>query len=364
VNPLARKIAQRIRLQGPMTIAAFMADALGHPQHGYYMTADPLGRDGDFITAPDISQMFGELIGLWCAEVWRLMNRPGPFNLIELGPGRGTLMADALRAAKVLAGFNEAAAIRFIETSPALRARQKAALEGCDVTWHDDLGDVPSGPTILIANEFFDALPVHQFERTADGWRERMVTVADDRLVLAPGRHRSPSEILIPEDLRFTAPTGSVVEVSPASVSIMHAIAERLEQEGGAALVIDYGHIEHRTGATLQSVRRHERHDFLTDPGTADLTAHVDFATLAATAHAHTAVHGPVTQGALLQNLGIELRARQLQSHATEAQRQAIEAARRRLIDPAEMGTLFKVLAVCDRALAAPPGFDPVASTG
>lgn len=347
-----------------MTIAAFMADALGHPRHGYYMASDPLGREGDFVTAPEISQMFGELIGLWCAEVWRLMGQPAPFHLVELGPGRGTLMADASRAAKVLPGFNGAAAVRFVDTSPALRARQRSTLGRPDVTWHDDLGGVPQGPTILIANEFFDALPIHQFERTADGWRERLIAISGDRFVLTLSRHPSPSEILIPELHRSAAPVGSVVEVSPASVSIMKTIAERLEQDGGAALLVDYGHAEHRTGATLQAVRRHERHDFLTDPGTADLTAHVDFATLAAMAQPHTAVYGPVTQGAFLRGLGIELRAQQLLRRATDAQRGAIEAAKRRLIDPAEMGTLFKVLAVCDRDLAAPPGFETAASTG
>ena len=364
MNALAEKIAQRIRLQGPITVAAFMADALGHPRHGYYMTADPLGRGGDFITAPEISQMFGELIGLWSAEVWRLMGEPTPFNLVELGPGRGTLMADALRAAKVLPGFDEAATVHLVETSPALRERQKTALPPRAVAWHDDLGDVPPGPMILIANEFFDALPVHQFERTADGWRERLIAFADARFVLAPSPHPSPTEVLIPEALRAMAPVGSVAEVSPACASIMRTIAERIEQDGGAALLIDYGHAEHRTGATLQAVRHHARHDFLTDPGTADLTAHVDFATLAATASPHTAVYGPVTQGSFLRTLGIELRARQLLGRATEAQRGTIETAMRRLIDPAEMGTLFKVLAVCDRGLAEPPGFEPAASKG
>ena len=347
-----------------MTVAAFMADALGHPEHGYYMATDPLGRDGDFITAPEISQMFGELIGLWCAEVWRLMNQPAPFHLVELGPGRGTLMADALRAARALPGFNDAATVHFVETSRALRGRQKAALERRDVTWHDDLGGVPQGPMILIANEFFDALPIHQFERTANGWRERLIALSGERFILTPSQHRSPSEALIPDALRSTASAGSVVEASPATVSIMKAIAERLELDGGAALLIDYGHAEHRTGATLQAVRRHERHDFLSDPGTADLTAHVDFATLVAVAHPHTSVYGPVTQGAFLRDLGIELRAEQLRKRATDAQRETIDRSKRRLIDPAEMGTLFKVLAVCDRDLAAPPGFNAAASTG
>ncbi|MGH6619509.1 MAG: class I SAM-dependent methyltransferase [Alphaproteobacteria bacterium] len=364
VSPLAQKIAQRIRLHGPISVAAFMADALGHPQHGYYMKTDPLGRHGDFITAPEISQMFGELVGLWCAEVWRLMERPDPFHLVELGPGRGTLMADALRAAKVLPGFGEAARIHLVETSPALRARQQAALEAWPMSWHDGVGDVPDGPLIVIANEFFDALPVHQFERAPEGWRERLVALDGGRFVLLRSRHPSPAELLIPESTRTAAPLGAVAEVSPASVSTMRAIAERIERDGGGALLIDYGHAEHRTGATLQAVRRHRSHDFFADPGDADLTAHVDFAALAAIARPHAAVYGPVTQGAFLRSLGIELRARQLLQGATGAQKDTIEAALRRLIDPAEMGTLFKALAICDRDLATPPGFETAASTG
>lgn len=362
VSPLAQKIAQRIRLHGPISVAAFMADALGHPEHGYYMKADPLGRHGDFITAPEISQMFGELVGLWCAEVWRLMDRPDPFHLVELGPGRGTLMADALRAAKVLPGFGEAARVHLVETSPALRARQAATLEKWletrPVAWHGGVADVPEGPLILVANEFFDALPVHQFERTPEGWRERLVALDGQRFVLARSRHSSPAELLIPEMTHIAAPLGAVAEVSPAAVSTMRAIAERIERDGGGALLIDYGHADHRTGATLQAVSRHRRHDFFADPGDADLTAHVDFAALAAIAHPHAAVHGPVTQGAFLRSLGIELRARQLLESAADAQKSTIEAALRRLIDQAEMGTLFKALAVCDRALATPPGFE------
>jgi NADH dehydrogenase [ubiquinone] 1 alpha subcomplex assembly factor 7 len=364
VNALAQKIAQRIRVQGPISLAAFMADALGHPSHGYYMKADPLGRHGDFITAPEISQMFGELVGLWCAEVWRLMGQPNPFHLVELGPGRGTLMADALRAAKVLSGFTEAATIHLVETSPALRARQKAAMESRAAFWHDGLSEVPDGPLVLVANEFFDALPVHQFERTPDGWRERLVALDGERFVLVLARHPTPAELLIPETIRLVAPPGAVAEVSPAAVSTIRAVAERIEPHGGAALLIDYGHVEHRTGATLQAVRRHRRHDFLADPGNADLTAHVDFAALADVAGSCAAIYGPVSQGAFLRRLGIELRARQLGKSATAAQKSTIDAALRRLIDPAEMGTLFKVFAVCDHGLAAPPGFDAEAPTG
>jgi NADH dehydrogenase [ubiquinone] 1 alpha subcomplex assembly factor 7 len=364
VSPLARKIAQRIRLQGPISIAAFMTDALGHPEHGYYMKADPLGRRGDFITAPEISQMFGELIGLWCAEVWRLIGRPDPFHLVELGPGRGTLMADALRAAKVMPGFCEAAQIELVETSPVLRSRQKSLLGSRPVSWRGGLAEVPEGPMILIANEFFDALPIHQFERTPDGWRERLVALDGVRFVLALSRHPTPAELLIPESMRLAAPAGGVAEVSPAAVSTMRAVAERVARDSGAALLIDYGHAEHRIGATFQAVRRHRPHDVLADPGEADLTAHVDFATLAEAARPHAAVHGPVKQGALLRALGIEMRARRLREDASSAQRNAIDAALRRLIDPDEMGTLFKALAVCGHDLAAPPGFEANAPTG
>jgi NADH dehydrogenase [ubiquinone] 1 alpha subcomplex assembly factor 7 len=364
VTPLAQIIARRIRLQGPITLADFMADALGHPEHGYYRRADPLGRDGDFITAPEISQMFGELIGLWCAEVWRLMGSPASFGLIELGPGRGTLMADALRAAKVLPGFGDAAALHLVETSPALRACQKEALPDRNVTWHDSFDSVPEGPAVLVANEFFDALPVHQFVRTPDGWRERLVALDGDRFVVTLSRGRTPAELLIPDMLRITAPDEAVVEVSPVSISVMTTIAERLQQHGGAALIVDYGHADHGIGETLQAVRKHRYHDILADPGAADITAHVDFAALAAAAHPHAALYGPVTQGNFLQSLGIELRAQQLMQRATDAQRRDIGSAMHRLIDPAEMGTLFRVLASCDRDLAAPPGFETASTPG
>jgi NADH dehydrogenase [ubiquinone] 1 alpha subcomplex assembly factor 7 len=363
VNPLEQAIARRIRLQGPISIAAFMAEALGHPEHGYYMKADPLGARGDFITAPEISQMFGELIGLWCAEVWRLMGQPDPVQLIELGPGRGTLMADALRAATVQPGFGEAARIHLVETSPALRERQKATLSPWPVAWHQGIDSLPEGPSILVANEFFDALPTHQFERRPEGWRERMVALDGERFMLMVSPYPTPPEILIPQPLRLRAPVGAVAEVSPSAVSTMRAIAERIEATGGAALLVDYGHADHRAGATLQAVRRHRSHDFLADPGTADLTAHVDFAALAEAARPHTTVYGPVAQGDFLRSLGIELRARQLRKRADDAQKEAIDAATRRLIDPGEMGTLFKALAVCDRGLAAPPGFDRAEST-
>jgi len=360
VTPLSRSIARRISLQGPISIAEFMAEALGHPQHGYYMGKDPFGRTGDFITAPEISQMFGELIGLWCAEVWRLMGGPAPFNLVELGPGRGTLMQDALRAARVLPEFGEAASIHLVETSPVLRDIQAVTLGDHGPAWHDDLTRVPDGPLIVIANEFFDALPIHQFTRTDDGWRENVVTVDGDSLVLTTSPTATPATALLADR---DAAEGAVAEICPAAISIATDIAERIAEHGGAALAIDYGYAEPDGKATLQAVRQHERHDVLTDPGTADLTAHVNFTDLRDAAHNHTTVYGPVTQGDFLRNLGIEMRAEQLMQRATADQRSAIESASRRLIDPAEMGTLFKVLAFCHSDMPTPPAFETAATT-
>lgn len=356
MTPLSRSIARRISLQGPISIADFMAEALGHSQHGYYMGKDPFGRTGDFITAPEISQMFGELVGLWCAEVWRLMGSPASFTLIELGPGRGTLMQDALRAAQVLPDFAAAASIHLVETSPVLRDMQAVTLSGHHPEWHDDLTRIPVGPLIVIANEFFDALPVHQFIRTAEGWLENVVTVDGDQLVLTAAPAATAAAALLAG--RDAGAAGDIAEVCPAAISIAAALAERIAEHGGAALAIDYGYSEPTGEGTLQAVRRHERHDFLSDPGTADLTAHVSFRDLRDAAQPRATVYGPVTQGEFLRSLGIEIRAEQLMQRATADQRTAIESACRRLIDPAEMGTLFKALAFCHRDMPPPPAFE------
>ena len=358
MSPLGKRLARRIRLQGPISIADFMAEALGHPKHGYYMRGDPLGRAGDFITAPEISQVFGELIGLWCAEIWRLMDRPHPFNLVELGPGRGTLMQDALRAARVLPGFAEAARLQLVETSPALRTVQATTLAAHAPAWCDDVTRIADGPLIVIANEFFDALPIRQFQRAEDGWRERLVGVDGDRLRMTVTPSASPAAALIPETVRQSQTLGAIAEVSPASLSLVAQIAERIDADGGAALIVDYGHGLSAPGDTFQAVRGHEPQDVLDDPGLADLTAHVDFAALAEAARPHAAVYGPLPQGELLRRLGIEMRQRQLTDGTDPDQRKAIETACRRLIDPSEMGTLFKALALCHRDMAAPPGFE------
>jgi NADH dehydrogenase [ubiquinone] 1 alpha subcomplex assembly factor 7 len=360
MSALAERLRRTIRACGPITLAQFMADALNHPRHGYYAGArDPLGAAGDFVTAPEISQMFGELIGLWCAELWRRMGGPAPVRLVELGPGRGTLMADALRAAAGVAGFRAAAEVHLVETSPTLRAQQERRFATEKVTWHASLAEVPEGPLLLVANELFDALPVHQFIATEAGWRERLVGLADDGERFALGCAPGPTPALaILERLADAAAPGAVAEVSPGAIALAREIARRVAGRGGAALIIDYGRLG-PCGASVQAVRCHRRHDPLVDPGEADLSAHVDFAALArSAADAGAAVYGPVPQGAFLRALGIETRAATLARRASARQAADIERALARLTEAERMGELFKALAIVDPALGAPAGFD------
>lgn len=364
MTPLARLLLRRIALTGPITVAEFMAEALGHPLHGYYQRRDPLGRAGDFITAPEVSQMFGELIGLWCVEVWHEMGCPDPCHLVELGPGRGTLMADALRASRIRPAFGAAIHLHLVETSPYLRERQAQALAAHgpqgqftgEIAWHGSLAEVPQGPTLLVANEFFDALPVHEFELRPEGWRERVVACDGEKLVFAwaaPG----PSFALVTDRQR----RGAKAEVSPVALSLAGDIGRRLARAGGAALIIDYGSSQTLPGESLQAVRRHEPVDPLSEIGETDLSAHVDFAGLARAAEEAGAVaYGPLTQGDFLLRLGLEARAESLRARATAAQARDIDSARRRLLDSREMGTLFKALALTAPDLAPPPGFADV----
>ena len=359
MTPLDRHLRRRIALEGPLTIAAYMVEALTNPDHGYYTTRDPLGEKGDFTTAPEVSQVFGELVGLWLADAWHRAGAPANAVLVELGPGRGTLMADALRAAQRMPGFSDAMAVHFVEASPRLRQAQKAAIAPRTATWHDSLATVPDGPTFLIANEFFDALPIHQLVLTDGGWRERIVVVTEeDRLAFAVSAGGSPLETLIPEHLKETAPDGAVFEVSPLSIAIARTISERV-RGSGAALIVDYGHPVSAFGDTLQAVHRHQFSDVLATPGECDITAHVDFDAMSRTAAENgTSVFGPVTQGGLLAALGVEIRRRQLTAAADPDRKRAIETGIRRLISPQEMGTLFKALAIL------PPGSDPPAGFG
>jgi NADH dehydrogenase [ubiquinone] 1 alpha subcomplex assembly factor 7 len=362
---LAKQLARRIRLGGPITVADYMREALGHPDHGYYATRDPLGADGDFTTAPEVSQMFGELVGLWCLFNWFAAGGPDPFRLVELGPGRGTLMADALRAARLRPPFLEAMRLHLVETSPVLRDRQQETLMPVTAgleppQWHDALADVPEGPLLLVANEFFDALPVHQFERSGTGWRERAIDCgADDRLRWC---HVPPGAAFALIDPGMHAlPPGSIVEVSPTAIALAGEIGRRIARDGGAALIVDYGYARPAGTPSLQAVRGHARHDPLSDPGEADLTAHVDFGALArAAGEAGASVWGPVAQRDLLERLGIRERASQLAADAMPEQAADIEAALARLLDETEMGSLFQAIAIT-AGDSPPPGFLPAA---
>ncbi len=360
-SALEAEIRDEILREGPIPVARYMALCLGHPRHGYYVARDPFGAAGDFTTAPEISQMFGELLGLWAVAAWQAMGAPTPFRLIELGPGRGTLMADALRAASLVPAFREAAAVHLVETSPALRARQRETLRGlADPVWHDALATVPPGAFVLLANEFLDALPIHQAVKAEDGWYERVVGL-DERGRLAFGLAPMPLADFatrLPPDLE-SAPLGAVFEWR--SDTLIAELGERMLAHPGAALFIDYGHGRSGFGDTLQAVRRHGFADPLQAPGEADLTAHVDFAALVrVAARAGVTVHGPAGQGAFLKRLGIEARAAKLRASATPPQRDAIDAALARLTGsgPSEMGALFKALALTSPGLPAPPGFD------
>lgn len=353
---LGRLIAHRIALTGPISIADFMAEALGHPRLGYYRRARPLGAPGDFTTAPEISQMFGELLGAWLADRWLAMRSPTPVRLVELGPGRGTLMADALRATRGVPGFHAALDLHLVETNAPLREAQRTALKDFAPSWHERFDDVPAGPLLLVANEFFDALPVRQFHRTAEGWRERMVGLAPDgtlRLALAPGL--TPFAAVLPE-----AAPGAETELSEAGRALAAAVGARLDLDGGWALIVDYGYDRPGLGSSLQAVRGHRGADILDRPGETDLSTHVDFAALAAAARVKA--FGPVGQGNFLRRLGIAARAQSLKRHASPQQARAIDSALARLIAPDQMGNLFRVLALSDDRSALPAGFSDTPS--
>jgi NADH dehydrogenase [ubiquinone] 1 alpha subcomplex assembly factor 7 len=363
VTPLERTIRERIRRDGPLPVSHYMAIALADPDHGYYRKADPLGARGDFITAPEISQVFGEIIGLWCAVTWQRAGCPAPVNLVELGPGRGSLMADALRAALAVPDFIAAAHVHLVETSPALRACQRAALADYSPDWHESVHTVPTGPALIIANEFFDALPVDQYVRTGNGWRGRRVGIdeATDRLAFVVVDDRAAPEGIVPQEAA-DAPPGSLFEHCPTGCAIAGEIGRRLAGHGIAALIIDYGHTRRGAGETLQAVRAHRRHDVLSDPGEADLTAHVDFATLAEAAVCTGAVSwGPVPQGAFLAGLGVEARTERLAAGVDPDRAALLRSGCRRLIAADGMGALFKVLALTQAVSDSPAGFEAAA---
>ncbi len=355
-TPLGAEIARVIALEGPISVERFMGLCLGDPRHGYYMTRDPFGAAGDFVTAPEISQMFGEILGLWCADLWMRRGSPSPVLFVELGPGRGTLAADALRAMRIVPGLHDALRVHLVETSPVLREAQRRRLAetGLAVTWHSDIAALPEGPALILANEFFDALPVRQYVRSPQGWCERLVGL-DENGALAWGLAREAD----PRLAGAAGPEGAVLEIGAIAGRIMTDLARRIAEQGGALLAIDYGHVRSGLGDTLQAMKKHAFVDPLEEPGEADLTVHVDFEALArAAARAGAAVHGPVTQGALLHVLGLDARSASL-SRARPDKAAELAAAARRLAgaDEGEMGDLFKALAVTQTGFGAPPGF-------
>lgn len=357
MNALTAEIKAIIAQEGPITVERYMELALGHPELGYYMTRDPFGSAGDFTTAPEISQMFGELIGLWAAEVWNTMGQPKPLRLIELGPGRGTLMSDALRAARIVPDFRAAIDVTLVETSAILAEIQHDTLltSGVPVAWAATIGEAPEGPAIVIANEFLDALPVRQFVRQSGRWRERVVKLdASGGFIFSSARAAEPY-------IQAEADEGEVLEVNPGAHRVMFELAGRLARQGGVALFLDYGHVRTGLGDTLQAVRNHHYVNPLADPGEADLTAHVDFAAMARSARAAgAAVHGPIEQGEFLRAIGIDARTQALMERAGSDRAGEFDVARKRLSgrDEGDMGALFKVMAVCNRALPPPPGFE------
>lgn len=361
VSPLTEQVRARCRDSGPLPLSQVMAEAV----QAYYAGGRAFGADGDFTTAPEISQTYGELLGLWSVVVWQMMGCPSPVRWVEVGPGRGTLIRDALRAAAAVPAFLAAVDLHLVETSPALRDQQRQAVGERPCQWHDTLAMVPAGPMILLANEFLDALPIEQWVRSPLGWHARCVEWVESRqelaFTLAPALSAADEAALCDRwgEPFLSAPDGAIVELCPLGVEIAAALGQRLAEQGGAALLVDYGYAVSQSGDSLQALRHHRFHPALADLGLVDLTAHVDFARLASAAVAQGAqALGPVTQGRFLAGLGIEARAKALMKRATPQQASDIASGVHRLINPAEMGTLFKVITLCHPALPSPPGFE------
>jgi len=345
-------IVARVAADGPITLADYMHDCLLHPTFGYYATRDPFGAAGDFVTAPEISQMFGELIGLCLAQCWIEQGRPTAFTLAELGPGRGTLMADILRATASVPGFTDAAHVLMIEASAHLAALQQRTVTHPRITWRSTVDDLPHAPLFLVANEFFDALPAHQFQRDGKRWRERQIGVKNG--ALSPGLGPALVQRMLDHRLDDTQ-DGDIVEYTPGLAPIVETITDRIASYGGAALIFDYGDWR-SLGDTFQAMQAHAPVDPFAEPGSADLTTHVDFE--AVTRAAKCAFTRLTPQGVFLERLGITQRANALAQHLKGDALQAHIDAHRRLTHPDEMGNLFKVLGLFPPNAAPPPGLD------
>jgi NADH dehydrogenase [ubiquinone] 1 alpha subcomplex assembly factor 7 len=362
-TPLAARLKEQIARQGPISVADYMQACLADTRGGYYRTRQPIGAKGDFVTAPEISQMFGELLGLWAVAVWQSMGEPRPVVVTELGPGRGTLMADALRAWRSVPQFLASATVALVETSPMLREAQRETLRGspAPLHWYDGIDDVPQGPLIVIANEFIDALPVRQLVRKGDVWRERCVAIGHGGDLAFSLGDEVEGDSLPPAVRGLDTADGAMFETRPALASLPSALASRAIAAPLVALFVDYGHAESGLGDTLQAVHRHRFTHPLAAPGEADLTAHVDFAELKRSAEAlGLDAYGPMPQGEFLLKLGLGARRDRLLRQARPDQREAILSGAARLADPRAMGILFKVLALASSGLAPPPPFGDI----
>lgn len=357
MTPLGRRIVERIAAFGPMPVSEYMATCLFDPDHGYYTTREPFGTAGDFVTAPEVSQMFGELVAVWVYSAWRALDRPMPVCLAEIGPGRGTLMADMLRTLDRLdPGFTTRMRVAMVEASPRLADAQRRKLAGgrARPIWLAALDDLPALPAIVVANELFDALPIRQFVKTGRGWLERVVTVDEAGKPVFSAATSGIDASLLPPGADHQ-PEGAIFEAAPARQAMMDAIAARIARHGGAALLFDYGHLEPGFGDTLQAVRDHAFDPVFASPGEADLTSHVDFAALAAAAHAHGLETRAMTQGAFLLAMGLLQRAGVLGTGADAATHDRLRGEVERLAGDEGMGRLFKVLVVAPRGLDLPP---------
>ncbi len=345
---LAVRLKRQIAQTGPISVAEYMAACLFDPHDGYYTTREPFGRTGDFITAPEISQMFGELIAVSLATAWQSVGMPDRIVIAEIGPGRGTLMADMLRSwQRIAPQFSASASFFMIDASTRLAEKQKATLQDldCTISWIKTVDDLPHLPLFLVGNELFDAIPARQFVKTGGRWFERMIGLGrDDELVFTAGASE-----LTPQTLPAAAshePDGAIFEIAPAREALAGLVSDHIVNHGGAALFFDYGHFEPGFGDTLQAVQNHHYVDALANPGKADLTSHVDFSALAAIAADQGAKSAFLTQGEFLLQMGILERAGQLGAGANEPERRQIEQAVERLAGPEEMGNLFKSMAV------------------
>lgn len=353
---LEQQIDLQITTNGPMSVATYMGLCLTHPTKGYYKGDDPLGAQGDFITAPEISQMFGELIGFHLVNVWQQMDEPKRFNLVELGPGRGTLMADILRVACRAEGFRDALKLKLFETNPALTAQQRNRLESYEPQWLENFETFDDGPVLVVANEFFDALPIRQFIRKTDGWHERLVGLIEGKRAFGLSPTPIPNDTM-PSAIA-DAEEDSLFEVCFAGSEVMSRLAKVVAKHGGSILAIDYGYARTQTGDTLQGVRNHAFADVLDAPGEVDLSAHVDFGALAAVAlEVGLSVQPLATQGEFLTRLGIAERAAAL-AGANPGSAEDIRLAHDRLVGKSQMGDLFKVFCAHSPGLV-PPGFAP-----